>query len=105
MSQPRDIVMKTKSEYIKLLQSCADVLRQRFGIRSLCIFGSVAREEQKATSDVDVCVEMEPKLYLLVELGMFLEDLLGCRVDLVRKHRNMNAFLKDEIERDGVYVI
>ncbi|MCD7939328.1 MAG: nucleotidyltransferase family protein [Bacteroides intestinalis] len=97
--------MKTKSEYIKQLQSCAGILRQRFGIRSLCIFGSVAREEQQETSDVDVCVEMEPKLYLFVELGMFLEDLLGCRVDVVRKHRNMNAFLKDEIERDGIYII
>ena len=47
-------------------------------------------------------VEMPPKLYLLVELGM---ELLGCRVDVVRMHRNLNAFLKNEIEKDGIYVI
>lgn len=97
--------MKTRSEYIVLLQSCSDVLKEQFGVRSLRLFGPVAREEQKATSDVDICVEMEPKLYLLVELGMFFENLLGCHVDVVRMHRNMNPFLKKEIESDGIYVI
>lgn len=97
--------MKTKSEYIKLLQSCKGILHQRFGVRSLRLFGSVARDEQGTDSDVDVCVEMEPKLYLFVELGQYLEELLGCRVDVVRMHRHMNTFLKQEIERDGIVVI
>ena len=97
--------MKTRSEYIALLQARADVLCECFGERSLRLFGSVARGEQKETSDVDVCVEMEPKLYLFVELGMFLEELCGCHVDVVRMHRNMNVFLKKEIEKDGVCVI
>lgn len=97
--------MKTKSEYIQLLRSSANVLQERFGVHSLRLFGSVARDEQKETSDVDICVEMEPKLYLLVELGLFLEELLGCRVDIIRMHRNMNIFLKKEIEKDGICVI
>lgn len=97
--------MKTKSEYIQLLQSCSDVLKHRFGVHSLRLFGSVARDEQKEMSDVDVCVEMSPNLYLFVELGMFLEELLGCHVDVIRMHRNMNAFLKKEIEKDGICVI
>jgi len=94
--------MLTKNECISLLQSCADILRQRFDVHTLRLFGSVARDEQKEGSDVDICVEMPPKLYLLVELGM---ELLGCRVDVVRMHRNLNAFLKNEIEKDGIYVI
>ena len=97
--------MITKNECIKLLQSCADTLRERFGVRTLRLFGSVARDEQKATSDVDICVEMTPKLYLFVELGLYLEELLGCRVDVVRMHHNMNAILKNEIEKDGIYVL
>lgn len=97
--------MKAKNEYIKLLQSCTDILHQRFGVRTLRLFGSVARDEQRADSDLDVCVEMEPKLYLFVELGLYLEELLGCRVDVVRMHRHMNTFLKKEIERDGIMVI
>ena len=97
--------MITKDECIKLLQSCADTLREQFGVRTLRLFGSVARDEQNATSDVDICVEMAPKLYLFVELGLFLEQLLGCHVDVVRMHRNMNAILRNEIEKDGVYVL
>lgn len=65
--------MKTKEECIELIRSCADTLQRRFGVSSLRLFGSVARGEQQPNSDVDVCVEMAPKLYLLVELGMYLE--------------------------------
>lgn len=54
---------------------------------------------------MDICVEMTPKLYLFVELGLYLEELLGCHVDVVRMHRNMNVFLKQEIEKEGVNVI
>lgn len=97
--------MKSKNEYIRLLQSSSDMLRERFGVRSLRLFGSVARDEQSEGSDVDICVEMVPKLYLFVELGQFLENLLGCSVDVVRIHRNMNTYLKKEIEKDGIYVI
>ena len=97
--------MISRAQCISLLQSCADILRQRFDVHTLRLFGSVARDEQKEGSDVDICVEMPPKLYLLVELGMYLEKLLGCRVDVVRMHRNLNAFLKNEIEKDGIYVI
>ncbi len=49
--------MKTRSEYIALLRSSSNVLRERFGVCSLRLFASVAREDQKETSDVDVCVE------------------------------------------------
>lgn len=105
MAYSNIVAMITRSQCINLLHSCSDVLRQRFGIKSLCLFGSLARGEQKEGSDVDVCVEMPPKLYLLVELGMYLEKLLGCHVDVVRMHRNMNDFLRREIEKDGIYVM
>ena len=51
--------MKTKEECMELIKSCADTLRHRFGVSSFRLFGSVAREEQQADSDVDMCVEME----------------------------------------------
>lgn len=53
---------------------------------------------------MDVCVEMAPDMYLLVALKQFLENLLGCSVDVVRMHRNMNKLLLNQIERDGIYV-
>lgn len=96
--------MKTRSEYLELLKSHMLELKERFGVRSFRIFGSVARNEQSEGSDVDVCVEMVPDMYLLVALKQFLENLLGCSVDVVRMHRNMNKLLLNQIERDGIYV-
>lgn len=96
--------MKTRSEYLELLKSNVLELKERFGVRSFRIFGSVARNEQSEGSDVDVCVEMAPDVYLLVALKQFLEKLLGCSVDVVCMHRNMNKLLLNQIERDGIYV-
>ncbi len=43
--------MKTRTEYIELIRSCSQKLIQDFGVRSLRIFGSVARNQQhKETS-------------------------------------------------------
>ena len=96
--------MKRQDEYVSLLQSHSDELQSEFGVRSLCIFGSVARNEQHEWSDVDICVEMQPKIFLLIALKEKLEQLLGCQVDVVRRHRNMNPILEEEINRNSVYV-
>ena len=96
--------MKTRSEYLELLKLHMLELIERFGVRSFRIFGSVGRNEQSEGSDVDVCVEMAPDMYLLVALKQFLENLLGCSVDVVRMHRNMNKLFLNQIERDGIYV-
>ena len=97
--------MKSKQECIEIIDRNSPVLRREFGIRSLCLFGSVARNEQKADSDVDICVDMDAKMFLMIRLKRFLESLLGSPVDVVRLRKNLNPFLKSEIERDGVYVI
>ena len=49
--------MRTREEYVAILHNHADELKQRFGIHSLRLFGSVARGEHQTGSDVDVCVE------------------------------------------------
>lgn len=97
--------MKSKEEYMDIIDRNSPVLRKEFGIRSLCIFGSVARNEQNADSDVDICVDMDAKMFLVIRLKRFLETILGSSVDVVRLHKNLNPFLKSEIERDGVYVL
>ena len=97
--------MRTQDEYLKILRNHAEDLKNRFGIRSLRLFGSVARNEHQEGSDVDVCVEMAPNLYQLISLKQGLEALLGCTVDVVRMNRNMSPFLKREIEKDGISII
>ena len=97
--------MKTTKEYILLISPKAEELKRDFGIKSLRIFGSVSRNEQHEGSDVDVCVDMEPKAYMVVRLKRFLEDLLQCSVDVIRLHKHINPYLLDEIDREGIYVI
>ena len=96
--------MKTTKEYISLIASHAEELKTLFGVKSLRIFGSVSRNEQNDGSDIDVCVDMEPKIYMMVRLKRFLEDLLQCSVDVVRIHKHMNPFLLEEINKYGIYV-
>ncbi len=97
--------MKTTNEYIDLIKAHSDELRTQFGVQSLRLFGSVSRGEQHEGSDVDVCVEMAPRLFLVVRLQRFLEQLLMCPVDVIRMHKHMNPYLLQSIERDGIYVI
>jgi predicted nucleotidyltransferase len=59
-------------------------LTQKYGVRSLSLFGSVARDEAGPASDVDLLVEFDrPAGYFgLLALQDYLESLLGCNVDL-----------------------
>lgn len=54
------------------------------GVKSLALFGSVARDEAGSESDVDLLVELERPagLFKLIEVNNRLEQWLGCRVDL-----------------------
>lgn len=70
--------MKTREEYIALITSHAEELQNTFGITSLRLFGSVARNQPHDGSDVDIYVEMPPKFFLIVRLKSYLEALLGC---------------------------
>ena len=78
--------MKSREYYISLILSHAEELKSNFGVKSLRLFGSVSRNEQKEGSDVDICVDMEPKMFLVVRHKRFLDNLLECSVDIVRLH-------------------
>jgi predicted nucleotidyltransferase len=73
--------LKTISELLKQHQA---ELRQR-GVKSLAVFGSVARSEATPSSDIDLLVEFDRPvgLFEFIRLKLFLENLTNCRVDLV----------------------
>lgn len=97
--------MKTKEQYIQLLSNFKKTNGQSFGISRLGIFGSVARDEHKAKSDIDIYYEGEPlSLIKLLELKNSLEELLQRKVDLIRLRNSMNLTLKKRIEKEGLNV-
>jgi predicted nucleotidyltransferase len=74
-------------ELIKALRQRLPFLAERYGVRSLEVFGSYARHEQRSDSDLDVLVTYEepPSLLGFIEIENCLADLLGVKVDLVMK--------------------
>ena len=95
----------SKTECIKTLQTCSNTLKRDFGIVSMRLFGSTARDEQKDNSDVDVFVETETaNPFLLMEAKEYVENKTGRPVDIIRNHRNLNPRLKKRIERDGITI-
>ncbi|MFM8310132.1 MAG: nucleotidyltransferase family protein, partial [Microcystis aeruginosa] len=68
------------------------------------IFGSVAREETRPTSDIDIVVYMPPDLLKRVRLKAELENLFGREVDVIRYRDSLNPYLKARIDREAIYV-
>jgi predicted nucleotidyltransferase len=93
-----------RNEIMKILREHrADV--EKFGVTSLAIFGSVARDEAREDSDVDVLVEFQvaPTFRGYMGLKFFLEDLLGKQVDLVSRGA-LKPRVRPYVEREAVYV-
>ncbi|MBI5351907.1 MAG: nucleotidyltransferase family protein [Chloroflexi bacterium] len=76
--------MTKQDMVLQALQQKNVELTKQFGVKSLLLFGSVARNEDVPTSDVDLLVEFNrPVGYFgLFALQDYLEKLLGCSVDL-----------------------
>ena len=75
----------TREAVLRLLAQHREELRRRFRVKSLALFGSVARNEAGPRSDVDILVAFEGSvgLFTFVRLKMYLESVLGRPVDLV----------------------
>jgi len=80
-------------------------LRERFGVKSLRLFGSVARDEASEGSDVDVLVDFEeiPTLFGFLRLRTYLQDLLGAKVDLITE-TGLKERARQHIEKDAINV-
>jgi predicted nucleotidyltransferase len=72
------------------------------GARNVRIFGSVARGEARADSDVDFLVDMEPgrTLFDMGGLLMNLRDLLGLEVDVVTEH-GLKPRIRDRVLKEA----
>lgn len=100
----KDATPIRREELIALLRSRAQDL-QRFRVRSLELFGSLARDEAHAGSDVDLLVEFEegPTFDLFMDLKFSREDLLSRQVDLVTRAA-LRPAMRPAIEREAVPV-
>jgi hypothetical protein len=85
-----------------VIQRHADELRA-LGVRRLALFGSAARGEATADSDLDFVVDLDPKTFdAYMDTKLLLEKLLGHRVDLVLADA-IKPRLRPFILREAVY--
>ncbi len=80
-------------------------LTSRFGVHDLALFGSTSRGEAHDTSDIDVLVSFDGPATSARYFGVqfYLEDLLGCSVDLVTD-KALRAEIRPFVERDAIHV-
>ena len=88
-----------------IIQKRTDILRlaSRHGAHNVRLFGSAARGEADALSDIDILVDLEPGRSLL-DLGgllMDLQELLGCPVDVVTE-KGLRPRMRERVLREAV---
>jgi predicted nucleotidyltransferase len=96
--------MTSRDEILDLLKSLKSDLSARYKVRSIGVFGSFARKEARADSDVDILVDFKEgaDLFDLIELSEYLEEKIGRHVDLATP-RALRPEIRDGIFRDVVY--
>jgi len=98
------MVLNSKA-VLDLLAECKPILTARFAVRDLALFGSTIRDTARHDSDVDILVSFDGPATSARYFGVqfFLEDLLGCPVDLVTD-KALRPELRPFIEREAVHV-
>src|SRR5437868_6253787 len=95
--------MTTRDDIMRLLGERRRAIRD-LGVREIGVFGSFARGDQKAASDVDIVVDLESHTFdAYMNLLFFLEDLFGRKVDLVMKE-TIKPIIKHQVLSETVYV-
>lgn len=93
----------TRQEVLDKLEANRNELR-RMGVKSLSLFGSLARDEATDRSDVDLLVEFDRPigLFQFIRVQHYLQEVLGVdRVDLVMLDA-LHEELRDDILRDAI---
>ena len=95
----------TRDDILGVLRSHKTTLARRFGVAGLVLFGSFARDDASADSDIDLLVRFDgpatSKRYFGAQF--YIEDLLGRSVDLVTDDA-LRAELRSHVEREAIRV-
>jgi len=99
--------MKTLEEIKAQLEELKPILKERYQVETIGVFGSYSRGEQKNRSDVDILVTFaEPNdidLIDFIEIKQFLSSKLRLKVDLVKKSA-LKPLIRDKILEETIYI-
>jgi uncharacterized protein len=96
---------KTLEEFKGKLEGIKPVLKSRYKVETIAIFGSYSRGEQTGKSDLDLLVSFsEPiGIYKFAEVEEFISSKLGIKVDLVEKGALL-PMIKDQVLNETIFV-
>jgi uncharacterized protein len=99
--QPKVWLMR-QQDALRILVGHQNTLKS-FGVKSLMVFGSVARDEARTDSDVDLLVEFESPVGLLkfVRLKRYLEEILQRSVDLGTPN-SLKPYMQESVLREAI---
>jgi predicted nucleotidyltransferase len=94
-----------RDDVIRILQQEIEGLVDRYSISALSVFGSVARDEAREDSDIDILVEFSQPigLFAFIDLQQNLEALLGHKVDLGTL-RSLKPRIKEQVLEEAIRV-
>jgi predicted nucleotidyltransferase len=94
-----------RQDVLRILQEERKELVDRYNISTLAVFGSVARDDARQDSDVDILVEFNRPvgLFQFIELQQRLESLLGSKVDLGTP-RSLKPRIKEQVLQEAIRV-
>jgi len=89
----------------RILKRTKTDLARKYLVKSIGLFGSYVRGDQKKNSDLDVLVEFRRPIGLIkfMSLGNHLTDLIGIKVDLVSKEA-LKPHIGKHILREAIYL-
>lgn len=94
-----------RDDVLNILRKYKKTNQEKYGLISLGVFGSFARNEQTISSDVDIVLQTKtPNLFNIVHIKDDLQKELHLSVDIVRLRKRMNPSLRQSIEDEAVYV-
>ena len=97
-------IVGDRAELLTALTDLRPELVKRFSVKRIGVFGSMARDEHEAASDVDIVVDLaEPTFDHYMDLKFFLEEVLGREVDLLMADA-VKPRLKPTTLQETVYV-
>ncbi len=100
MSYLDEVIRKLKLQY--------PYLSSEFGVKRIGVFGSIAKQEERKESDIDMVIEFDRPIGLkFIALAEYMENLFGRKVDILTKNGIRNIRVKSvstDIEKDIIYV-
>lgn len=94
-----------KDRALDILKQFKNDFADHFGIVRIGLFGSTVRNEATPNSDIDVVVETRtPDMFAIVHAKNTLQELFHLNVDVIRYREKMNPYLKQNIEKEAIFV-